>query len=260
MIKLIGSDMDGTLLATNKNIDPEFNDIIKKLKEKNIIFVAVSGRDLFSLKKVFEGIEGDIVFAANNGNIIEYKGEILFENYMSQEQIEKIVPHIRKKSKRYTLYCGKDKFYSESLIFKVLARNWDLKIKLVKDITKVDDNFVKITTFGNEKIINTGLENIKHLENEFMIVPSGNTCFDICTIGGTKKNAIEILQKKFNANYDETMVFGDHMNDLEMMESAYYSYAMKNAVDKVKENAKFITRKTNNENGVIETIKEIIFS
>lgn len=46
------------------------------------------------------------------------------------------------------------------------------------------------------------------------------------------------------------------MNDLEMMESAYYSFAMGNAEDKIKEKARFVT-KTNDENGVIEAIKEL---
>src|SRR5699024_12532010 len=54
---------------------------------------------------------------------------------------------------------------------------------------------------------------------------------------GTKKQGINVLQEMFNVGFDETMVFGDHMNDLEMMSSAYYSYAMKNAEDDVKKNA-----------------------
>ena len=61
----------------------------------------------------------------------------------------------------------------------------------------------------------------------------------------------------FNIRYDETMVFGDHMNDLEMMSSAYYSYAMKNAEENVKNSARFIAG-TNDEDGVINVIKEVV--
>ena len=81
MIKLIASDMDGTLLDSNKNINPEFNKILNTLKEKGIIFAAISGRDLASLKYAFKDVKEDIVFASNNGNFIVYKGKVLFENY-----------------------------------------------------------------------------------------------------------------------------------------------------------------------------------
>ena len=51
------------------------------------------------------------------------------------------------------------------------------------------------------------------------------------------------------------MVFGDHMNDLQMMDYAYFSHAMENAEKEVKSRARFIA-KTNDENGVIEAIKK----
>ena len=92
-----------------------------------------------------------------------------------------------------------------------------------------------------------------------MITKSGTTCFDICRLGGTKKQGINILQEMFNVGYDETMVFGDHMNDLEMMNSAYYSYAMENAKEDVKKTARFIAS-NNDDDGVIKVIKEVVLS
>ena len=92
---------------------------------------------------------------------------------------------------------------------------------MLRDITKVEDKILKITTFGAEKIINRALEAVSELNDKLMITKSGTTCFDICRLGGTKKQGINILQEIFNVGYNETMVFGDHMNDLEMMSSAY---------------------------------------
>ena len=53
------------------------------------------------------------------------------------------------------------------------------------------------------------------------------------------------------------MVFGDYLNDLEMMESAYYSYAMENAHEDLKKVSRFKAKK-NTENGVVEKIKEVL--
>lgn len=256
MIKLIASDMDGTLLNSKKKINNEFYTILKQLKEDNIIFTAISGRDIFSLKKVFKDIDEDIVFAANNGNYIEYKGKVIFENYIQKDKLKNIAIVVRKFFKHNTLYCGKDIIYSESKVAKFIGILWGLNIKYTKDIMKIKDNIIKVTVFGKPSDINKNRENLKILNNEFMVTISGRFSIDICRYGGNKKNGIEIIKNKFNIKYDETMVFGDNMNDLEMMASAYYSFAMENAKDKVKSNARFIA-KSNDDNGVVEAIKEV---
>ena len=256
MIKLIASDMDGTLLNSNKHLSPSIHGILNKLREKGIIFVAISGRDIFSLKEIFKDVEEDIVYASNNGNYITYKDEVIFENYIDNSMVDKVAKIIRKKAKHNTIYCSKDTIYSESIIPGIVGRKWNLKVKYVRDITKVEDKILKITTFGAEKIINRALEAVSELNDKLMITKSGTTCFDICRLGGTKKQGINILQEIFNVGYNETMVFGDHMNDLEMMSSAYYSYAMENAEEEVKKNARFIAG-TNDNDGVINVIKEV---
>lgn len=172
--------------------------------------------------------------------------------------VDKVAEIIRKKAKHNTIYCAKNTIYSESIIPGIVGRKWNLKVKYVRDITKVEDKILKITTFGDEKIINRALESVSELNDKLMITKSGTTCFDICRLGGTKKQGINILQEIFNVGYNETMVFGDHMNDLEMMSSAYYSYAMENAEEEVKKNARFIAG-TNDDDGVIKVIKEVAF-
>lgn len=255
MIKLIASDMDGTLLDSNKNINPEFNKILNTLKEKGIIFAAISGRDLASLKYEFKDVKEDIVFASNNGNFIVYKGKVLFENYIEKEELNCILPTIRKNAKHFTIYCTKDGVYAESLFPFIAGLKFGLKVKVVKDITKINSKVIKISTFGKQKMIDRSLNALNHFKDRFMITPSGSTCFDICKVGGHKGQGIKILQDLYNVKFEETMVFGDHMNDLEMMDYAYFSHAMENAEKEVKSRARFIA-KTNDENGVIEAIKK----
>ena len=256
MIKLIAFDMDGTLLNSNKNLSPEVYKILKELKDKDIVFVAISGREIFSLKEIFKDVEEDIVYASNNGNYITYKDEVIFENYIENYMVDKVARIIRKKAKHNTIYCSKDTVYSESIIPSIVGRKWNLKVKYVRDITKVEDKILKITTFGSKKIVNKALDAVNILNDKVMITKSGTTCFDICRLGGTKKQGINVLQEVFNVGYNETMVFGDHMNDLEMMSSAYYSYAMENAEEEVKNNARFIAS-TNDDDGVVKAIKEV---
>ena len=81
MIKLIASDLDGTLLKEGTmDINPEIYDIIRKLKAKGIVFAAVSGREYDSIERVFAPVKDDIYFIAGNGGIISYQGEIIEKN------------------------------------------------------------------------------------------------------------------------------------------------------------------------------------
>ncbi|MGL5345762.1 MAG: HAD family hydrolase [Peptostreptococcaceae bacterium] len=258
MIKLIASDMDGTLLNSEKNLNPEFHSLLKKLKSKGIIFAAVSGRDMNSLKRVFKDIDEDIILASNNGNFITYKGEVIFNNSIEKNKLGKIQKIIRKTAKHSTIYCGREKIYSESFIPAIMGRRYKLKVDVVKDITNIKDDIIKVTTIGNKSRLEKSLKELENLKKELMITMSGPQCFDICKLGGTKEQGIKILQDKFSINFDETMVFGDHLNDLEMMQSAYYSFAMENAKDEVKQKARFIA-KTNDENGVVDAIKKVVF-
>ena len=58
MIKLIASDLDGTLLKEGTmDINPEIYDIIRKLKAKGIVFAAVSGREYDSIERVFAPVK-----------------------------------------------------------------------------------------------------------------------------------------------------------------------------------------------------------
>ena len=80
MIKLIATDMDGTLLNSKNEIQDGFYEVFNKLEEKGIIFAAASGRQYYNLLKRFEGIEDKMMFIAENGTFVVYKGKELVVN------------------------------------------------------------------------------------------------------------------------------------------------------------------------------------
>ncbi|MGL4910126.1 MAG: HAD family hydrolase, partial [Cetobacterium sp.] len=69
--------------------------------------------------------------------------------------------------------------------------------------------------------------------------------------------ALEALQKSLGVVYEETMIFGDYLNDYEMLKKGKYSFAMENAHEEVKKISNFIA-KSNNDNGVLQELKKII--
>ena len=79
-----------------------------------------------------------------------------------------------------------------------------------------------------------------------------------CTAKGVSKgNALRKLQEAFDISENETMVFGDQDNDVEMFKAAYYSFAVGNAAPVAKEAARFMA--DSNENaGVLKILNYLL--
>ena len=260
MIKLIASDMDGTLLNDKNEIHEEFYKVFQELKKQNIIFAAASGRQYYNLAKRFEKIKDDMMFIAENGTFVVYKGEELLLNALDKETAIELIKIGRDIKESYVVLCGKKSAYIESKderLIKEVEKYYE-EYKIVNDLTKVEDDILKVTIcdfIGSEENSYTYYNDYKE---KLQVSVSGQIWLDITDKGVNKGLAINKLQELLNIKHEETMVFGDYLNDLEMMENAYYSYAMKNGHEKIKEVSNFETDFTNNENGVIETIKKYV--
>ena len=86
---------------------------------------------------------------------------------------------------------------------------------------------------------------------------SGDTWLDIIPLEANKGLAVKELQESLNIRPEETIAFGDQLNDLEMLGRAYYSYAVGNAREEVKKAARFQADR-NDRNGVLKVLKEIL--
>ncbi len=89
------------------------------------------------------------------------------------------------------------------------------------------------------------------------VVVSGEFWLDILNQNTNKGNAVKKLQNLLNISPEQTMAFGDYMNDLEMLSNAKYSFAMENAHPIIKETAQFQTS-SNDDFGVVSTIKKYL--
>uniref|UniRef100_UPI002ED43178 HAD family hydrolase n=2 Tax=Romboutsia timonensis TaxID=1776391 RepID=UPI002ED43178 len=259
MIKLIASDMDGTLLNDKNEIHEEFYKVFQELKKQNIIFAAASGRQYYNLAKRFEKIKDDMMFIAENGTFVVYKGEELLLNALDKETAIELIKIGRDIKESYVVLCGKKSAYIESKderLIKEVEKYYE-EYKIVNDLTKVEDDILKVTIcdfIGSEENSYTYYNDYKE---KLQVSVSGQIWLDITDKGVNKGLAINKLQELLNIKHEETMVFGDYLNDLEMMESAYHSYAMENAHDDLKKVARFRAKK-NTENGVVEKIKEVL--
>ena len=95
-IKLIVTDMDGTLLRSDHTLNPEFHKIYQQLKENNIIFVPASGRQYYSIISYFEDIKDELAIIAENGTFVTYKGNEVFVDELDFSVVKEIIEEVRK--------------------------------------------------------------------------------------------------------------------------------------------------------------------
>lgn len=257
MIKLIASDMDGTLLNDHDKLNEEIFDIIMKLKEKNILFVAASGRQYYNLLNKFSKVKNDIIYIAENGSYVIYEDTELYSSIIDRAAIKKFIKLARKTESCEIVLCGKKSAYIEKNYKEFIdeVERYYLKYEIIDNLDDVTDDILKFTIYDFKgSAENSNLVFTPVYDDKFKITMSGKHWLDIINSDVNKGIAIKYLQEKFNIKPEETMVFGDYFNDIDMLHSAYHSYAMENAPDEVKKHARFAAKK-NTENGVLEVIK-----
>lgn len=258
MIKLIATDMDGTLLNSKGQLPGEFATVFEELQEKGILFAAASGRQYFTLLENFKTVCDKILFIAENGTYVVYKGKELAVHPLKREIAHELIKRARElgvdivlaTSKGAYLESTQEKFVNE-------VSKYYIKYDIVEDLLNVEGDILKVTICDFKGAETHSYLAYQDYVHKVQICIAGEIWLDMMANGVNKGIAIKDIQEQLGIAYDETAVFGDYLNDLEMLQSAYYSYAMANAHPKLKEIARF-NAKSNDENGVIEKIKEII--
>ncbi|MBW2962006.1 HAD family hydrolase [Mesonia aestuariivivens] len=259
-VKLIVSDMDGTLLNSNNEVSDRFFEIYKELKNKNIQFVAASGRQLFSIKDKLSPIKDEIYVIAENGGITLKADKVLNTYSLSLAKVQQIVEKIREIKDAEIVICGKAKAYIESKNqdFIEFFKEFYVEYAQVENLLEVkDDEFFKIAVYHPTDAEKHIYAEVKNFENQFKVKVSGEHWVDLSGLETHKGNALQQLQDNLGIKKSETMVFGDYNNDLEMLELADFSFAMANAHPNVKAIAKFTT-KSNDEFGVETILEKVI--
>jgi len=260
MIKLITTDLDGTLVDDLKRIPEDFWEVQKKLEERGILFAVASGRQYYSLADKFDSIKDNILFLAENGAYVKYKNEEIHVDPMSKSAANQLIETARKIEGAFPVLCGRKSAYIENTNEDFLKEigNFYKKFEIIEDLKRVEDVVFKVTLCDFMDAERNSYLYYKDYEKDYKIAVGGKIWLDISNPNADKGNAIKKIQEKFGITFEETVVFGDFLNDLEMMKVAHYSYAMKNAHPEIIKASRFVTEFDNNNNGVLKTIKKLL--
>ena len=245
MIRLIASDIDGTLIEeSTPDLYPEMEEEIRGLTARGVLFCAASGRQLPSVRNVFRNVADQICYIAENGAHIHYQGEDLKVTPMKPEYSRKIVSQLRALGPEYEFVVstpGGSLIESKNREFlDLMTYGYRNRFRRVDDVLGEDAVILKIAAYHKGSIRQLGeRELIPAWRDLVQVCVAGEEWVDFMDSSVDKGNALRWLQERFGIRPEETMAFGDNTNDIGLMRAAYYSYAVENARPEVKAAARF---------------------
>jgi len=269
MIKMIVSDMDGTLLNSNLEISQENLEAISAVRAKGIRFCIATGRPEQLLKEYIHPLNMEDPMIMYNGSVIghPFKDDNLYELKLATSDAKEIIEYCDKNDIIYMAYT-KNKLISKPnyrvSFFEERNKNLTKELMTVfEDIRNIDDiiknNINKILIIENDDEKYIKVKEKFSAYPQFEIATSQKGFIDINPSKVSKGNALLVLAKYFGLSMDEIVVFGDQDNDISMMKIAGTSVAMKNGCQNAKDVADYITE-SNNDNGVALWIKNNILN
>ena len=285
MIKLIASDMDGTLLNHNHKIPKENVKLINFAKNQGIEFVVATGRAYYEALPALneENINCDVI-SFNGGIVYDKNGTIISITPMVPKDLYYTIEILKSFDISYQLYT-KNTIYTTSIetdinayIDLIRSNGYEpdvahlraeaqqkLDLGYITEVENIElylneeeNPPIKIIAISNDL---SKLENATKLLSEntnISVTSSGANNIEIMHKNATKGEALKEIAKIYGINLENTIAIGDNLNDQAMLDIVGYSIAMKNGNTILKEEAKYVTEKTNSEGGVADTIFKLI--
>ena len=261
-VKLVVTEMDGTLLNSKGEVSQLFFEQFQELKENSIHFCAASGRQHNSIAAKLDAIKEDIYIIAENGGVTKKGDLVLASHFLAKEQVLRLIPTLRKINRSNIVLCGDNCAFIESKDeqFIDLFQEYYHSFEQVEDLMLIAQSFpiFKIAVYHFDSSEDFVYPEIQHLKEDVLLKISGQHLLDISAKHANKGNALKEVQEILTISKEETLVIGDYHNDIEMMEQAEFSFAMENAHQDIKTIAKYQT-KSNNNYGV-ETVLERVLN
>ncbi len=260
-IRLIATDLDGTLLHSDKSIPDGFLNAVDVMHAMGAAVVIASGRQYSNVLQLFENLADKLWFVCENGAVVYRGRERVHVSEINPEHLRGPIEAIRSIPTAHGVYCCPFTGYTEPCSPAVLAgiRKYYFRLNVTPDAENaaLGDTICKFAVNDSEDAAKNLLPVLSKFSGRHIeAVLSGPEWVDIMNTGTTKGSAVKIIQEKLGISPDECAAFGDYDNDTPMLRQCGRSFAMDNALPSVKAAARQ-TIASNDEDGVMTELRRI---
>lgn len=260
-LKIVVSDIDGTLINDKDELPTNFIEMVDKLNDLGIIFAAASGRGVESIKHKLSYQSDNLYILSDNGAMVTKGDDLIHVNSFSREDYLDLVEMFQAFDDITIAVATPTTSY-------VTIPHPDIDLgfldeyyhvyEIVEDLKDCYGEFVSFSVHcENGSIAKFNSDVVQDRLDRHSIVVSGEKWIDAIPPNTNKGATLKHLIESLNIKQDETIAFGDYNNDVEMLDFVYRGYAMQDATPAVKAVADEVIG-SNNDNSVIKKIYEIL--
>jgi len=242
MIELVACDIDGTLLhAGEKEISPEVFEQIGRLQKKGIIFCPASGRQYYSLHRLFAPIVDMLYFICNNGAILfgpdkggDISERILSTTALPRKQAESFCNYILSRNCFELVVSGKftDYICPKKIDLTEHLESIGYNVARVAKPEDIPEDILKVTAFCEDGTGPFFKELTDLWGGNYRVAVSGEKWIDVTL--SDKGAGLSSICKILNIPIQNVMAIGDNYNDLQMLNIVGHAVVMENAAEEIK--------------------------
>jgi len=260
--RLIASDMDGTLLTSDKRITPVVEEAVRRCRTAGAVFCLASGRPLCGLKRYIDQLGLDTpVITCNGAVIMRPDGEVLYRHPMEPEAAREVIAFAKRFDVTFCVWSQERLFVNRE---DERTRHYKAHIP-VEEMTVTND-WEPVISDGIDKILwhdeaDRVLEFQRILDSEMESAvnyfTSNPRFLEFVDNRASKATALRHLAMLYSMSPGEMIAVGDGFNDLDMLSTVGMGVAMGNAPEEIKRRCGW-TAPTNDEDGVAAVIERFI--
>ncbi|MEC1601987.1 MULTISPECIES: Cof-type HAD-IIB family hydrolase [Bacillus] len=285
-MKLIATDLDGTLLNSKHQVSSENENALRQAQRDGIEVVVSTGRAYFDVVSIFEplGIKTWVI-SANGAVIHDPDGRLYHSKTIDKKRAYDILSWLQSENYYYEVFTDSAIYTPQNgrqlldvELDRVKSANPEADLSVLMQAAEVQysqsgfayiDTFLELFeedkqidfynilgfSFFKEKL-EAGWQRYQE-DKDLTLVSSADHNFELSSKKASKGQALERLAKRLNIPMKETAAVGDSLNDRSMLEAAGKGVAMGNAREDIKAIADAVTL-TNDEHGVAHMIRHLL--
>jgi len=254
--KILFLDIDGTILRPDDTIEDSTKAAINEMKRQNIEVVLATGRPLHEISDLAEELQ-ITSFIGYNGALGIYEGDTIFAEPMQPEDVKYILDVAAANGHEVVCYTHEKNYLTNLATQPVQAflKQFHLRQNAIFTEDAIDKILgMTIITAGKKGDSLYEFKNGIHLSQ--VNVEGMQHCYDVIRDHVNKGIGVEFLINKLGIKREESIAFGDGMNDREMLKSAGEGFAMGNAHPDLFQYAKHKTTAVTN-SGIYNGLKSL---
>ncbi len=234
MYSIIATDLDGTLLNSDHQVDPFTVETVRELEAQGVRFIIATGRhyrDVVGIRKVL-GIDAYLI-TSNGARIHAPDNERIYARDIAPSAVRRLVqPDLAGSERVIVNLFADDAWLIDRHAPELLEFHQDSGFDYdVMDLRQHDgENIAKVLYIGEPKDLKVTAAN---LEREFgdsiYVTYSLPDCLEVMTSDVSKGRALKVVLDRLDIDTAHCVAFGDNMNDIDLLETAGRPFMMNNA-------------------------------